>query len=404
MPAIDRRWIVFGFCAIYACFTFGLISTGFTFWIGPWGQDFKVPRSLIMAAYTAANLVLVLVGPFVGRALDFISVRTCVVVGAVVMAAGLALATLAQDFWLLLIVYSTIVPIGGALAGTLPATVMGVRMFPERAGLINGLMALVMALSGIVMSGYAATVIGPEGWRTAFLIAAGLIGLIVAPIGWFMLNIPAGAPAGTLKPEPVEGVASAEGFTALKQPMFWILVAATLPVMFVLTSVPTSLAPIAADAGITTAKAAAVVSAFAASAATGSLAGGWLADRISARLLYGTVLAAMALVLLIMSQRPGLAVLTGAMVILGLGGGSLMPWTGAVIMRCFGAEAFARVFGLVSAFFIPATFAPILFGWIRDQTGGYQAAFLVFIGLLSPGLISLLLLKPPAKPVLVPAE
>ena len=57
------------------------------------------------------------------------------------------------------------------------------------------------------------------------------------------------------------------------------------------------------------------------------------------------------------------------------------------------------------AFYAIPMFAPILFGWIRDQTGSYQASFLAFLVVLAPGLLTLVLLRP-AQPeaVLAAAE
>jgi OFA family oxalate/formate antiporter-like MFS transporter len=82
----------------------------------------------------------------------------------------------------------------------------------------------------------------------------------------------------------------------------------------------------------------------------------------------------------------------------------LMPWIASMVMRRFGAEGFGRVMGLLTPFFLPATFAPILFGWIRDATGGYQAGFLLFAAMIAPGGVCLLFLGPPRKTVLAPAE
>jgi cyanate permease len=73
-----------------------------------------------------------------------------------------------------------------------------------------------------------------------------------------------------------------------------------------------------------------------------------------------------------------------------------MPWSGAVVARCFGVAAFARVFGLLIAFFIPASFAPILVGIIHDATGAYHLAFLMMLVLLTPGALSFaFFLRPP---------
>lgn len=266
-------------------------------------------------------------------------------------------------------------------------------------------MSLGMALSAVVVAVAFAPLIGVVGWRGTFLVAAVVVVGVIMPIGWFLMNVEAGAPARTMKPETSSEHVSAEGFAGLKQPIFWVLVLATLPIILTLAAVPPNLAAIAANSGVDPAHAALLVSALAIGAAAGCLVGGWMADRLPPRLMYAGIFFATVAVMLIMAGRPNWMVMVLAMGTLGLAGGSMMPWTAAMIMRIFGAQGFARAIGLISPFFIPATFAPILFGAIRDLTGGNQAAFLVFAALLAPGGVCLLLLKPAVKePVLAPAE
>jgi cyanate permease len=75
-----------------------------------------------------------------------------------------------------------------------------------------------------------------------------------------------------------------------------------------------------------------------------------------------------------------------------------------MVMRCFGPVSFGRVMGLLTPFFIPAAFAPILFGWIRDETGGYRLGFLVFAAWAVPGAVCLLLMRTGDNTALAPTQ
>jgi OFA family oxalate/formate antiporter-like MFS transporter len=405
MPANEPkwRWLVLVFAIAYCAFTYGLVCGGFTFWVDSWVRDFKAPRSLIMSLYTAASLMMVVVAPMIGRALDVLSVRAMLAIGAVIMAVGLALGALAPNFWLLFAVYATIIPFGAALAGQLPAVVLNVRLFPGRTGLINGLMGLALALSAMVMAAYSSPLIETVGWRATFLISAAVMAGVVAPVGWLLMNVDAGAPVRSSERAASHGTASVEGFDALKQPTFWIMVLATLPLMLPLAAMAPNLAAIGNDAGLDAAHIRIMVSALALGAAAGSLVGGWLVDRLPSRVFYAGIFTAVMLAMIVMTQRHGWMVATPALAALGLAGGSMMPWIAAMVMRCYGPAGFARVIGLLTPFFIPATFAPIPFGWIRDTTGSYQMGFLVFAILAAPSGLTLFLLRPAAKPVLAPA-
>jgi OFA family oxalate/formate antiporter-like MFS transporter len=316
----------------------------------------------------------------------------------------MVLVALAPSFWLLLALFATIVPLGAAFAGYLPATVLAVRMSPGHTGFINGLISLGLALAPVAMAAFAAPLIGLVGWRWTFLVAAAVVVAVIAPVGWFLMDVQAGAPARTMRKAATPGAVSAEGFDALKQPLFWVLLLAAMPILIALGAVPPNLAAVAADSGFDAGHAALLVSAFALGCAAGCLVGGWMADRLPPRMVYAGVLIAVILVLVIMAQRPSWIVMMVALGVFGLAGGSLMPLLSAIVMRTFGPEGFGRVIGLLPPFFIPATFAPILFGWIRDTTGGYQAGFLVFAALVAPGGLCLLLLRPAARPALAPAE
>jgi MFS family permease len=247
----------------------------------------------------------------------------------------------------------------------------------------------------VIIAAIATALIGPVGWRGTFMIAAAIIAFIFAPLAWFVLDRSEGAPARTV-PTPAAKGDGAKGFNAMRNPGFWALLAASLPMMVVLYSMMSNLAAIVADSGAAPGRVAMIVSVFQIAAAAGSLVGGWLADRIGLRTVYACIFAGISIPLAILAFAPGLYFMGAALLLMGFAGGSVMPWSGAVVARCFGVAAFARVFGLLIAFFIPASLAPILVGIIHDATGAYHLAFLMLLVLLTPGALSFaFFLRPP---------
>jgi OFA family oxalate/formate antiporter-like MFS transporter len=406
MPKIglDRRWLVLAFTVSYAAFTSGLVIGGFTFWVAPWIDEFKVPHSLVMSLYTAVTLMAVMTAPVIGRGLDFLSVRSMFAIGSLILGTGLALAAMAPSFWLLFAIFATVMPFGAALAGKLPAIVLNVRLSPGRTGIINGLMGLAPALSAMVMAIYASPLIEMVGWRSTFLISAAIMVGVVAPAGWFLMNLKAGEPVRSAERAAAHGIAPADGFTALKHPTFWILLLATLPLMLPVVAVSPSLAAIGRDAGVDPAYIRIMVSALAIGGASGSLLGGWLVDRLPSRVVYAGIFSMVMMAMLVMTQRHGWMITTPALAALGFAIGSMMPWVAATVMRCYGEAGFARVMGLLPPFFLPITFSPILFGWIRDTTGSYQTGFLLLAVLAAPAGLSLFFLRPAAKPATAAAQ
>lgn len=313
----------------------------------------------------------------------------------------MALVAAAQAWWQVLLLFATIVPLGATFAGALPAQTLATRMYPRHAGLVNGVIILGLASGGVLMAGFAPVLIAELGWRAAFLIGAGVLVAVIAPIAWLAFDQPEGRPAKAA-PGPA-GAPASEGFGALRAPIFWILVAAVLPIMLALAAVPPNLADIAKDFGLGAGAAAALVAAMSLSSAAGSLAGGWLADRLEHWLVYAGLAAMVVAALLGLTLSPDMALATAVMVAFGLAGGALMPLVAAIIARRFGPEAFARVLGLLNPFFIPATFFPIVVAWIRDTSGAYRPAFILFAALIAAGAFVTPLLREP-RPAPAPAE
>jgi cyanate permease len=69
--------------------------------------------------------------------------------------------------------------------------------------------------------------------------------------------------------------------------------------------------------------------------------------------------------------------------VVGFAGAAVFPLLGVIIMRGFGARAFARVLGaLMPVIVIVNAFGPFLTGWVRDVTGSYEVAFASCIALM----------------------
>lgn len=106
----------------------------------------------------------------------------------------------------------------------------------------------------------------------------------------------------------------------------------------------------------------------------GSLAGGWLTDRIAARwLLMGLpLLSAFGLALLALRAEPSVLAMLG---LIGLVYGAVISVYPAVIARRFGVAAGVPIYGKVfTAWAVAGICGPVLAGALFDATGGFQVA------------------------------
>lgn len=399
-PISVRGWLVLAVCALCPALAFGVLITGFSFWTGPWIEEFHITRSNAVAAYTFGASLLTLSGPLVGRAIDKVSIRLAAALGGLAMAAGMAVAALSPSFWMVLALFATAIPIGAGFFGQIAAQTLATRMFPQHTGLVNGVVVAGMAISGMLMALVVPGLIASVGWRGAFLVLAAVIAIVVVPLVWFMYDDPAGLPVKAAA-SPGEASPKLGGFGALGTVAFWLILASVLPINIGLAAIPAIAVDIARDAGLGMTAASLFVTVFAVAGSAGGLGGGWLCDRIGLRRVYAGICVTFLAALGLFAIQPGAVLLTVAMGLIGLAGAAIIPWWSANVAERFGPADFGKVAGLLGVFFIPSSFYPMLVAWIRDETGSYQPAFLLSAAIIALGMTTLAAMRPPARP---PAE
>jgi MFS family permease len=101
-------------------------------------EEFAIGRTVLgltVAVYlgvTSASMFLA------GRLADRLSVRSVLVWGLVVSAAGMSLMSLMSAPWQLLALYGVVFAVGNGVASITPVSLMVTRAFPDKAGLANG--------------------------------------------------------------------------------------------------------------------------------------------------------------------------------------------------------------------------------------------------------------------------
>jgi MFS family permease len=385
---VDRRdRAVLLACALYPIFGTGFFLYSFPLWVVPWTVDFHMARATVMSAFAAAAIVTTLVTPVVGRLLDTLSPRLTAIGGALMMGAGLWLASAARSFWLVAVPYATLVAVGAAAAGMLPAQTVALRKFPEKAGRNTGLILLGLSLGGALLPLVLAPAIARFGWRTAMALSGVTIVSVIVPLAWFFLD---GQWAPRVAVGTGEGGFPQQALTTkaiFSNGDLWRILAGFLPLTFVNAALQPNVVAIGVDSGISPATAAYLVSILAVSAAVGAPIVGSLADRIDLRLVYAGLSAVIASALLVLVATPRL--LFPAVAVIGLAGGGGLPLLGVLIVRRFGLVNLPRVQGLIVPLLIPAYAAPALAGWIHDRTGSYSNAFVLLALLLVPGILAI---------------
>jgi predicted MFS family arabinose efflux permease len=283
--------------------------------------------STLMSVFSVTGLILALpAGVILGR-------FGAVVTGGVALASvvvGSAVGALAPDYSILLL-GRLVQGVGVGLIGVTAPAVVAATFPPERRGTPMGIWATWVPLGGLLMYTVAPVLAGAGGWQAAWWFAGGTA--LVAMVAWVMV-LAAGLPART---GPASASSEAPGVThpgghapaiplreALAGRDIWLLTAAfglfAVGMGGFSTFLPTFLA---SELGYDLAAASQTSSLVLLGALLGSLASGFLSDRIGSRRRVYTGSALLMAVMWVLPFVAGPALVPALLLAIGLGSGAL---------------------------------------------------------------------------------
>lgn len=363
----------------------------------PLEQEFGWNRTTISTAIGLNILLYGLMAPFAAALMARFGMRRVSAFALIMIASGSALSTLVVSPWMLMMTWGVMIGLGtGSMAMVFAATITN-TWFYARKGLVSGVLSAGSATGQLVFLSTYAGLVETNGWRFVSIVVS-LSALAVVPLVLiFMKDSP--AKLGILRfgetPEIAAKVASDAAqnpaptnpaknalvtlVDASKNKTFW-----ALAIGFAICGATTNgligahFIPSAHDHGMPETTAAGLLAVVGIFDVFGTIASGWLTDRVNPRLLlalyyFGRGIALMLLpVLLSDAIHPSLILFV---VIYGLDWVATVPPTIAICNEVFGKKG-PIVFGWVFASHqVGASIAVIVAGAIRDQTGEYTLAW-----------------------------
>ncbi|MGE4060766.1 MAG: MFS transporter, partial [Sphingomonadales bacterium] len=366
-------WNVIAVALVFEIATVGIGFSCFTFWVTPWLDEFDVGRGHIMLAVAFATISNGILSPIAGWLMERWSMRVIVPMGLLLFAGGLALVSVATAAWQILAIYAICVASGLAFAGSLAGQALASQWFPGRMGLAMALVTCGGSIGGFTMPPLATWLLTEYGWRGANLALGGLVAAIGVPLVWLVLRDPPKREA----PAAAAAAAPATPWTTrdiVRERSFWVLGLAFFGASISAYAFQQNIGPYAHDLGFSATQTSPLVSAMYVAVIAGRLLYGTVADRVDSRYPYWISLLLVGVSMLMLALlRPGYELMMGICVLVGLGSGALLPICCTMVGQIFGAPAFGRVMGLVTAFWaVAAASGPVLSGAIRVHTAGYQ--------------------------------
>jgi len=373
---------------------------------GPMTRDLGWTLQQFQTGGLFIALGVLVAAPLGGWLLDRYGPRRVAMSGLIAFSAGIAgLSRVGGEPWTF---YLAVLMLTLLAAGVLPTTWTRIvnGSFDRQRGIALG---IALSGSGIFATfgpGLAQTVIDAAGWRAAWLTLAALPACIALPLVWaFVRSQPAVENAGA----PSEaGVSSAAkdmvGMTlaeVLRARRFWILVASFALVSLCLGGFNANLVPILVSKGLEVALAAKVAGALGASLIAGRIVSGLLIDRYWAP---GVAAAAFSLpvlgALLLMGDSPSTAMLVTCVALMGFAAGAEYDVLAFMISRFFGLAHYGKIYSvIIVAISLATSGGAVLFGRIRDMSGGFGPAWPMVIALCAVSVVLLLALGRDQAPV-----
>ena len=420
---IHRAWWVAGvtLCALVAAAGFRS-STGAL--LVPLEEEFGWSRATTSGAVSLNLVVFGLTAPFAAALMERFGMRRVVAGALVLVAVGSGLTLVMTSPWQLWLLWGLAVGVGTGSIALVFGAIVANRWFVRHRGLVVGVFSAASSTGQLVFLPAIAHLSAGPGWRYA----AGLVSvfaLALVPLVLLLLrDSPAaagttayGAPPGAPPPEPATPTQGA-GRLALdtlrqssRSRTFWILVA-TFWVCGWSTNglIGTHFIPAAHDHGMPATTSAVLLALIGIFDIIGTVASGWLTDRVDPRYLLFAYYFLRGLSLLVVPALLGPelhASLFLFIVFYGLDWVATVPPTVALCRIHFGLERSGVVFGWVFAsHMVGAGVAASFAGWIREVDGDYLLAWMT-AGALCVGAAVLCLAVPrrgPAEVAPVPVE
>lgn len=366
----------------------------------PLEKEFGWTRAQTSWVFTIAIVCFAASFVLAGRIQDRKGPRICAAIGGTLVAAGFVLASFTSSLIYLYIVFGVVVGLGNGFGYATPTPVAS-KWFPDKRGLVVGLMVGGYGAGSAIIGPVATSLIASMGWRPTFQILGGVF-FVMGLIGTaLMRNPPAGYRPANWTPPAGSAASAARDYAPgdmVKTPTFYKLwlaycLGATAGLMVI-----SQLVPFARSSGLTAAAATLAITIGAFGNAGGRILSGWLSDTLGRLTTLRTmVLISAAAMPVLFLVRSDVTLFYTLVVIVYWCYGTQLSVFASTTADFFGTRNLGMNYGLLfTAWGIAGIIGPMIGAQVFDSFGNYQYAFYAAGALALVALASLALARPPA--------
>jgi MFS family permease len=397
---LHPAWIVLGAVTLALLASTGLRAT-FGVYIKPIETEMGWSRGALSMAAAISLLLLGASGPFAGRLADRWGPRRVIVVSLALLGIGGIAMSFVDTLWQLYVTAGIVMAIGAGGAALSTGSAVVARWFQTHRGTAIGFAAGGMSAGQLIVIPLASWLVVGQGWRaSAMWLGLGLLALVLPLSAWLVRNTPEERglrPYGAVGTAPTAAQIQAEQASgrvpvseAAQTLPFWLLMGTFFVCGYTSVGmIGTHFIPHALEHNFTAMQASAALGVMGAMNIVGTVASGWLCDRVGRRgplAIFYFVRGLSLLFLLYVWNVPSLHFWAA---LFGLNYISTVPPTTTLTANIYGRFSVGELSGWIFfAHQVGAAIAAALAGWVYEWTGSYGPAFVsaALMGFVAAGM------------------
>jgi MFS family permease len=403
------------FLFIIYMFTMGIVFYGFSVIFPVMIKTLEWNRGTASIAHTVNALLMGFLAPLAALSVNKLGTKKTISMGITVLVIGLVLlGTLISQLWQWIIVWGIIVSFGFVFCGIMPIQTTLMFWFDKKRATAIGIVMTGAALGGFLAQPFYTWLMAlTNTWQVGWLVGA-LFAFIALILAFFIIGKPedVGQHTDGLSPDDMKtGQSGIElGARTYRTPTSWklkeairtptvwfiimIMVGFVMPLFLVTTHGVLHLT----DQGFSTMQAASVLSFLILGSGVVRFPIGWVGDRIEPRWIVMVALSIMLIALFGIWKISSFKMMMVAGMVFGMGYGCQIIMIPTMIANYYGAEAFPGIQGVLGPIMITfCASVPVGAGYIFEQTGSYDLAFIILIMVLFISFVFSFFLAPPTK-------
>ena len=176
--ALNFGWIIVGFSFITLALVYAVWYSFSVFFVALL-KEFGWSRSIGAGAFSLFIILSSMIGPFMGGMVDRFGPKRVIIIGSLILGAGLALCSSTQTWWQFYIFFSAITAMGLGATGWVPNITIIQHWFKEKRGLPIGIVSSGIGIGILICVPSVQYLIIQVGWRMTYGIMAIFIPLVV---------------------------------------------------------------------------------------------------------------------------------------------------------------------------------------------------------------------------------